>query len=112
MNEGVVIKTNRNQRYASSLVSSLLIREIGKAIGQDIQEIVVRNDCACGSTIGPIISSLTGIRAVDIGTPQLSMHSIREMGGAKDISSAIDLLEAFFSRFRQIDDMIEGTRDA
>lgn len=34
----------------------------------------VRNDCPCGSTIGPTISALTGIRTVDIGMPQLSMH--------------------------------------
>ena len=44
----------------------------------DYQEVVVRNDSACGSTIGPMMSAKLGIRTVDIGTPQLSMHSIRE----------------------------------
>jgi len=54
LNDGVVIKTNSNQRYASNLVTSFISREVGRVCGQDVQEFVVRNDCACGSTIGEI----------------------------------------------------------
>ena len=40
---------------------------------------VVANDSACGSTIGPMMSAKLGVRTVDIGGPTLSMHSVREM---------------------------------
>ena len=54
MNHGLVIKTNSNMRYASNYQSSLIIRELGESAGTPIQEFAVRNDCPCGSTIGPM----------------------------------------------------------
>jgi aspartyl aminopeptidase len=85
MNKGVVIKTNQNQRYTTNGVTGFIVRELTrKASIQPIQEFVVRNDCPCGSTIGPIIAATTGIRAVDVGMPQLSMHSCREVMGVSD----------------------------
>ena len=68
-----------------------------------MQEFVVRQDCPCGTTIGPILSANTGIRTVDIGMPQLSMHSIRETCGAHDLASNVDLLQTFFQEFNDID---------
>ena len=71
-----------------------------------LQEFVVRNDCPCGSTIGPIISANTGMRAVDVGLAQLSMHSIREMMGVADLAAGLDMFKAFFKDFRAIDDQL------
>jgi aspartyl aminopeptidase len=84
LNAGVVIKTNSNQRYATNGITAFVVRELGRLAGIPIQEFVVRNDCSCGSTIGPTVSALTGIRTVDAGMPQLSMHSCREVMGIVD----------------------------
>jgi aspartyl aminopeptidase len=85
MNAGMVIKRNSNQRYATNGVTGVLIREIArKASLPPVQEFMVRQDCGCGSTIGPLLSTATGIRAIDMGCPQLSMHSIRETMGICD----------------------------
>mmetsp|Transcript_20100 Transcript_20100/g.28592 ORF Transcript_20100/g.28592 Transcript_20100/m.28592 type:complete len:528 (-) Transcript_20100:1206-2789(-) len=107
MNHGMVIKTNSSQRYATNGISGFIIREIARRAGlPPVQEFVVRQDCACGSTIGPIISATTGIRAVDMGCPQLSMHSIRETMGTADLSNGIDLFKAYFKLFRDVDSSI------
>ena len=50
-----------------------------------VQQFVTRTDLACGSTIGPISAAQLGIRTVDVGNAMLSMHSIREQCGSKDI---------------------------
>ena len=51
------------------------------------------------------------MRCVDVGTPQLSMHSIREMGGTKDVKMAVDILEGFLREFRDIDDEMKGEEE-
>ncbi len=58
----------------------------------------------CGSTIGPIMSAKLGITTVDIGMPQLSMHSIRETGSTQSITQYIHLLRSFFQNYSNIRD--------
>lgn len=53
MNSGLVIKSNVNQRYATNGITGFLTREIGRHACVPVQEFAVRNDCPCGSTIGP-----------------------------------------------------------
>jgi len=103
LNGGTVIKSNSNQRYATNAETGFLLRELARRGEAPIQEFVVRNDCPCGSTIGPIIASKTGIRTVDLGVPSLSMHSIRETMGVKDVTSNIKLFETFFKEFGVLD---------
>ena len=73
----------------------------------NMQDFVVRNDMACGSTIGPILASGVGIRTVDIGAPQLSMHSIREMCAVDDISHAYEHFKAYYAEFTELDSKVK-----
>merc|ERR1712130_4750 len=102
MHKGPVIKTNDNQRYATSAWTGFLIRELALKNNIPIQEFVVRNDSRCGSTIGPILAT-RGIRTMDIGAPQLSMHSIREMCGTEDVEHSLRLFSAFYGQFTKLD---------
>ncbi|MEY4657144.1 MAG: putative family aminopeptidase 2 [Actinomycetota bacterium] len=98
VNEGVVVKTNVSQRYATSPRSIVPIVRAASTAGVNLQTFSSRNNIACGSTIGPITATRIGIETVDIGVPQLSMHSIREMCGTKDPIDLIALLNAYFLR--------------
>ncbi|CAI9096860.1 OLC1v1033099C3 [Oldenlandia corymbosa var. corymbosa] len=100
---GLVIKHNANQRYATNAVTSFIFREIAAKHNLPVQDFVVRNDMACGSTIGPILASGLGIRTVDVGAPQLSMHSIREMCAVDDVKHSYDHFKAFFQEFSLLD---------
>ncbi|KAF8759828.1 peptidase M18 family [Rhizoctonia solani] len=91
INGGLVVKTNAKQRYATDAVGTFLIRKLVENRGGRIQEFEVRNDMPCGSTVGPMLSKL-GLRTVDVGMPMLSMHSIRETGGTKDVHERRSLL--------------------
>lgn len=100
---GLVIKHNANQRYATNAVTSFIFREIAAKHTLPVQDFVVRNDMPCGSTIGPILASGVGIRTVDVGAPQLSMHSIREMCGVDDVKHSYEHFKAFFEECSHLD---------
>lgn len=106
LQEGLVVKHNANQRYATDVVSAYLFKEVARLQGIPTQSFVVRNDMGCGSTIGPILASGVGLRTVDVGMPQLSMHSIREMCGVQDIDIGYRHFKAFYSHFSSIDQEI------
>ena len=96
-------------RYTTNGITGFLVREIGRIAEVPINEFVVRNDCPCGSTIGPMLSAKTGIRVVDAGMPQLSMHSCREVMGIADLTHGRNLFQAFYKHFRSIDDNLSNT---
>jgi len=106
MHEGLVVKYNVNERYATTLESAFPLFEIARKNDMNLQRFVVRQDSGCGSTIGPM-SSVIGIRTVDVGIAQLSMHSIREVCGTHDILSTIDLMKALLQDFAAFDKTVQ-----
>lgn len=84
LGEGVVLKSNSQQRYATHARSGLPVQAAAGIKKLPLQKFVSRNDIPCGTTIGPLQASRTGISTVDIGCGQLSMHSCRELIACKD----------------------------
>lgn len=97
LGKGPVLKLNAQQRYASEVVGSGYVKALCQEAGLDLQVFVARTDMPCGSTIGPINGAVTGIRNVDLGSPQLSMHGARELMAGQDHLAMCKLLETYFS---------------
>ncbi|MEC7079682.1 MAG: M18 family aminopeptidase [Pseudomonadota bacterium] len=98
LNSGPVIKLNANQRYASNSHSVALFKSICDNVKVPFQSFVMRNDMACGSTIGPITSAETGINTIDVGVPTFAMHSVRELAGSKDAYNLYKVITSFYTR--------------
>jgi aspartyl aminopeptidase len=98
INKGVVIKSNVAQRYATSSTSIAPFLDACDQAQVPVQYFASRNNIACGSTIGPITATRLGIDTIDVGIPQLSMHSAREVCGTKDPLFLRDALSAYFAR--------------
>tara|TARA_R110002126_G_scaffold41590_31_gene121014 strand:+ start:8863 stop:10155 length:1293 start_codon:yes stop_codon:yes gene_type:complete len=95
MNAGPVIKTNQNLRYASEGLTEARFELACQEADVPYQKWVMRSDLACGSTIGPITAMNLGMPVVDVGCPQLAMHSAREFGGSHDPGYMRAALAAF-----------------
>jgi aspartyl aminopeptidase len=100
VNHGPAIKVNVNQRYATSAETAALFGEACDRAGVPYQTFVSRNNVPCGSTIGPLTATRLGIETVDVGIPQLSMHSAREVCGVADPPRLARALTAYFSPTR------------
>jgi aspartyl aminopeptidase len=106
INGGTVIKINANQRYATNSPGIVLLQECARAASVPLQLFVVRNDSPCGSTIGPGLAASLGMRTLDLGNPQLSMHSIRETGGTEDVGYAVKLFSEFYDSYGEMEPRI------
>ncbi len=97
LNSGVVIKYNASQRYTTDGLSDALFRTVCKRAGVKVQTYCNRADLPGGSTLGSISNTRVSVPTVDIGLPQLAMHSANETAGAHDVDSMISAITEFYS---------------
>ncbi len=93
LGKGIVIKYNANMRYATMGETESFIKLFCHRYHIPYQHFVSHNEMPCGSTIGPLFSHVTGIPTVDIGVPQLGMHSAREVMAVADETYLCQLLK-------------------
>lgn len=97
MNEGIVIKYSANQKYTTDAVSGALFKAICRQAGVPCQTFHNRSDMLGGSTLGNISNSQVALNTVDIGLPQLAMHSPYETAGSKDTGFLVEAARVLFS---------------
>lgn len=96
LNEGIVIKYNANQKYTTDAVSGGLFKRICEMANVPVQTYVNRSDIAGGSTLGNIATTRVSMSAVDIGLPQLAMHSAYETAGVRDTVYLVNAAKQFY----------------
>lgn len=97
MNEGVVIKSHAGQKYTSDGMSIAVARKLAANANVPLQYFANRSDKVGGSTLGNLAMAQVSMNCVDIGLPQLAMHSSYETAGVKDTQYLIDLMEEFYN---------------
>ncbi len=98
LNKGVVLKYNGNQRYATDAYSAAYFKKLCMEASIPYQTYANQSDIPGGSTLGNISTAHVSVRTVDIGLPQLAMHSACETMGTSDYNDMIKLARVFFEK--------------
>ena len=96
INKGIVIKFNATQKYATDGKACAFFRSVCRKAGVGTQVFFNRSDLAGGGTLGSILSTVLPMNTVDIGLPQLAMHSAFETAGVSDYLSLIKAMTGFY----------------
>ncbi len=99
LGDGVVLKSNAMQKYATGASTGALIEQICRKHGWLLQKFASRADISSGSTVGSIMAAVGGFPTVDIGIAGWAMHSTRETIAGHDLLALCDLLAALLSHF-------------
>ena len=99
MNKGIVLKFSANQKYCTDSVSAALFRSICDRAGVPTQVFHNHSDILGGSTLGNLSNAQVSLNMVDIGLPQLAMHSPYETAGVRDTEYLVKAMRQFFHTF-------------
>lgn len=103
LNVGVTVSCDSNGHMTTDSISQGLLKRVAARSDSKLQLFQIRNDSRSGGTIGPMTSAQIGMRAIDCGIPQLSMHSIRATTGSLDPGLGVKLFKGFFDYFEEVD---------
>ena len=96
LNSGIIIKFNASQKYSTDGYSAAVFRDLCLKADVPVQTYTNRSDIPGGSTLGNISNTKVAVPTVDIGLPQLAMHSSYETAGAKDTEYLVKAVSYFF----------------
>ena len=96
LNGGIVIKYHGGQKYTTDGISAAKMKDYCERAKVPYQTYANRSDSAGGSTLGNISTAHVSVSSVDIGLPQLAMHSAVETAGMKDTEYAVRALKEFW----------------
>ncbi len=98
LNQGIVIKYHGGQKYTTDAWSEAVMKSICKEAEVPYQTYCNRSDISGGSTLGNISQEQISVACVDIGLPQLAMHSAVETAGSKDVEYLVEVAKVFFGK--------------
>ncbi|MDO4302442.1 MAG: M18 family aminopeptidase [Bacillota bacterium] len=96
LNGGIVIKHHGGQKYTTDGYTEAIMKSICKRAEVPYQDYHNRSDIAGGSTLGNLSSAQVAVPTVDIGLPQLAMHSAVETAGRWDVEYLVKALRVFY----------------
>lgn len=98
LNKGIVIKYHGGQKYTTDAYTEAVMKDICEEAKVPYQVYCNRSDIAGGSTLGNISEGQVAVPCVDIGLPQLAMHSAVETAGSRDVADLIKVAKVFYSK--------------
>ena len=93
---GIVIKYHGSQRYTTDAVSTAQMKLLCERAKVPYQTYTNRSDIVGGGTLGNISTAHVSLSSVDIGLPQLAMHSAVETAGVQDTVYAVKVFTALY----------------
>ncbi|EME81643.1 uncharacterized protein MYCFIDRAFT_32616 [Pseudocercospora fijiensis CIRAD86] len=109
LNVGVAIAADSNGHMTTDSISTTILKRCADKVGAQLQVFQIRNDSRSGGTVGPMLSSALGVRAIDAGLAQLSMHSIRATTGALDPGFGVIMFLGFLNGFEAVDKELQDS---